>query len=152
MPTPRKKDNSIYQAQAILARRDHSESEVRTKLKRKGFAGAEIEQAVTWLYANKLLNDTEFVRKYAESILLYKPVGPRWLQAKLRQRGVAGPTIGSGLEKIYSQYPEDSLAAQAADSWRRMHPKRADDKAALWRFLASRGFSAESINKLLSTN
>src|SRR5688572_26232861 len=83
-----KRSDPLYQAQAILSRRDHAEAEVRGKLKQKGFAEPQIEGAVAWLKQHRLLNDEAFARMYVENTLRFKPTGPRLLTQKLKQRGV----------------------------------------------------------------
>lgn len=147
MPTSGKKHNPFYQAQAILSRRDHAEAEVREKLSRKGFSDEQIEATISWLKENKLINDKEFARKYSESILLAKPVGPMWVRMKLRQRGVASSVIENTLNTIFSVEYQQSLVQEAITSWRRTHAAKANDRVALWRHLAARGFSPDIISR-----
>ena len=149
MPISGKKHNPFYQAQAILSRRDHAESEMREKLARKGFSDAQVESAVVWLKENNLLDDAIFARKYSESILLSKPVGPNWLRLKLRQRGVGTEVIDSTLAHIYEVHEQSELAQAAIQSWMRMYPNKAGNRPALWRFLASRGFYPDVITQCL---
>lgn len=136
-----KRTNSIYQAQDILSRRDHSEFEVRTKLKRKRFGPTEVERAIKWLYEQKLLDDAAFTKRYIDSMLLGKPVGPRWLQQKLFAKGVDSSIIEDALTQTFTAGKEAELAQDAAERWRRSHPSKADDKQKLQNFLISRGFS-----------
>lgn len=150
VPTIQKKDNPIYQAQAILALRDHAEAEVRQKLKRKGFSVAQIEEAVRWLHEQKLLNDAVFAERYARSLISAKPVGPRWVWAKLKQKGVAENYIEAASAAVFAEHPEESLAKQATASWRRLHPNAQNERERLYRHLASRGFSPDAINVAIS--
>lgn len=140
---PAKRSDPLYQAQAILSRRDHSAAEIRQKLARKGFSPGEINQAVGWLTDNNLLDDAKFARTYTESMLRVKPVGPRWLKAKLRQKGIASAIIAETLAEAFALIQEEELARQAAA---RHAP---GDKNRLYRFLLSRGFSNEVIERIV---
>ncbi len=143
--TTNKRANPIYQAQDILSRRDHSEFEVRTKLKRKKFSPQEIDRAINWLYGNKLLNDAAFTQRYIDSILLGKPVGPRWLTQKLREKRIDSSIIEDALAETFAEGKEEELARDAATRWRRSHPSKASDKQKLQNFLISRGFSFDAV-------
>lgn len=150
MLKPGKKHNPFYQAQAILARRGHAEAEVRRKLARQGFTSKQVDETIAWLHEKKLINDGEFVRQYIAGTLAMKPVGPSWLRAKLRAKGVSSDVIDTALTEVFAQTNEVALAQAAINIWNRSHPERAGDSAALWRFLASRGFSADSISEVLA--
>lgn len=138
-----KRTDPIYQAQAILAIRDHSVAEITLKLKRKGFEQTDIATALSWLEQNKLINDTQFAERYIESITNSKPVGPMWLKAKLRQKGIAPDIISITLAKQYSLDRERQLAKEATTAFTR----RSHDPARLYRFLLARGFSSDVIKE-----
>lgn len=135
-------------AQDILSRRDHSEAEVRQKLTRKHLSPDTIDDTIAWLKSKKYVNDAQFAATYIEQTTNLKPVGPRWLQAKLRQKGVDPDTIQQALQDHYPQ--QKDLARQAADRWRKSHPTKADDTTKLYRHLASRGFSTYIIREVLT--
>lgn len=132
----------------------------------------EIAKALQYLQEKKFLNDTRFARAYVESILRSKPVGPRYLRAKLRQKGVESGIINqaisqafqadgdtpevsgsdsSGVAKRGSEIREAELIQQAASQWKKLHPKHAQDRQRLYRFLLSRGFTNGAINATINT-
>lgn len=142
-----KREDPIYQAQAILARRDHTEHEVRTKLGRKGFIEQQVDEAVAWLKRHKLLNDERFAQVFVESTLIMKPVGPRWFIHKLRQKGVRAEFIEPAVYGVIDDAKEAELAMEAGQAWRRRQGERPldrRDRDRLMRFLVSRGFSYEA--------
>jgi len=175
----KKSENSNYVAQAILSRREHSIFEVKSKLRRKGFTPEQINETIAWLQEHKFLDDKKFAHMYVNNVLRFKPVGPHWLRAKLKQKGVgdsiiegaikdaflhpggvdevdssgvapAGRSLGEGWKHGSSSVSrEEELIRQAADHWKRTHSKYKDDRQRLYRFLASRGFSSDKI--LLAT-
>ena len=148
-----KSQNVYYQAQDILARRDHSENEIAAKLARKGFSPAQIQNAIDWLIEKNLVDDRRFAAQYAEQILQSKPVGPAWIKDKLKRRGIETNIISQTVTRIFEAKNQADLVRQAAASWQRVHPapdsqnrtERAKYKQKLIRHLASRGFSYEAI-------
>ncbi|MBI3250558.1 MAG: regulatory protein RecX [Candidatus Andersenbacteria bacterium] len=147
---PGKRKNIYYQAQAILSRRDHAEAEVRMKLAHKQFALPEIEEAVAWLYKQHLLDDDHFAQAYAESVLLGKPVGRRYIAAKLQQKGVKPAAITQAIEQVFNRRSEKELVQDAIARWRRAHTTTKNSRDKLYRFLASRGFSLDIITEVLA--
>ncbi len=145
-----KRQNPYYQAQAILSRRDHSEAEVRTKLKKKGFLAADVDATIAWLQERGLLDDRKFAAAYVESVLRTKAVGPRWLQAKLREKGIAAPLLEEAMEQAWAKQSEEEFLAAAAQRWQRQHLRYKDDRVRLSRFLSSRGFSPDKIQNFFS--
>lgn len=144
-----RKGNIVYQAQDILSRRDHSETEIRQKLQRKGFAPPAIDDIVIKLKRQRLIDDQLFAERYVTSILQGKAVGPRWLQHKLRQRGVASNISNKVIEAVFTNGRERAIAEQALTTWQRLHPASQTDQAKITRFLMGRGFSYEVITQVL---
>ena len=142
--TVKKSENVYYQAQAILARRDHSEHEVRMKLAKKGFSEVQIDEAIEILCDQKLIDDEKFAAMYVTNTLRFKNVGPRWLVHKLKEKRIATELIEPAVYGVIDEDKEHALATDAASAWRRSHAKHAEDRDRLTRFLRSRGFSFEA--------
>jgi regulatory protein len=147
------KTNPDYQAQAILSRRDHSEHEIRAKLKTKKFTSEQINSTINKLKKRKLIDDTNFAAIYTKSILNSKPVGPKWIKYKLKQKGIAPAIISSIIAQTYTENLEQELAEQAIAKWRRLHPSTNSEqvlkeKKRLQRHLVSRGFSHKTLSLL----
>lgn len=143
-----KHNDPYYVAQDILSRRDHSVHELTSKLRQKSFSAADIASVVTWLSDKQWLDDHRVAAGYIDAILRAKAVGPRWLQYKLRQRGIAPSVIEETLGAVFTSDTERELVQRAADTWRDRHSKHRDDTPRLQRFLISRGFSFEAINSV----
>lgn len=140
-----KRGDAHYQALAILGRRDHAEQEMRRKLRQKGFSDTTVVETIAWLFDQHLLNDEAFARAYVGQILAVKPVGRRWLEAKLRARGIARALIDHVVASAVPAERERMLLHEAASQWRAQHPAHLADRARLQRFLLSRGFSPEAV-------
>lgn len=138
-----KRTDPYWAAQDILSRRDHSEAQVRQKMRRKGFSLLDINRVIEQLYTNKLLDDRQFASRYVENLLERKAVGPRYVAAKLKQKGITSALISEAIEYGFEDlHREEELVARAAREWQRLHPQRKDDRVRLVRFLLSRGFSS----------
>jgi regulatory protein len=144
MPLP-KRTNPYYVAQDILSRRDHSEFELRTKMRRKKFSPTEIDDVVAKLKKLNLINDQNFISMFIENTLLFKSVGPKYLAHKLKQKGIVSSRIEAALAEAFTPGREVELAKQALDSWRRTRPQHKTDQSRLFRYLTSRGFSYAAI-------
>lgn len=144
-----KQQNPLYRAQALLARRDHSEYELAQKLKQRGFTASQIALAVQKLKSLCLLDDEKFADAFTGQILMLKPVGPRYINHKLRQKKIADIIISAVITKHFPPEREKKLARQAAGRWRHTHARQAADKIRLHRYLAARGFSSAAINSAL---
>ncbi|MCH8748258.1 regulatory protein RecX [Patescibacteria group bacterium] len=144
-----KRQDPIYQAQEILSRRDHSEREVRIKLAKKGFSADQVDEAITWLYQRKLLDDAKFAQLYVTNTLRFKAVGPRWLINQLQQKGIAVEQIEPAIFEALDDAAELKLAHQAARQWQKTHQKYQHDRTRLARHLYSRGFSPECVDTTL---
>lgn len=144
-----KNANPHYAAQDILSRRNHSEFELRQKMVKKGFFREDIDETVGWLKSKKYLNDEKMARSFIEATLATKAVGPMYISFKLKQKKIASDIIQALLGEMVDKEKETELIQRAAASWRRSHPKHAQDKMRLARFLLSRGFSSsllEAVN------
>ncbi|HSX24472.1 MAG TPA: regulatory protein RecX [Candidatus Andersenbacteria bacterium] len=124
----------------ILARRDHSIREMRKKLQKKNITSELINETIAWLIDKRLLNDREFAQKKAESIMRTKMCGPRYIEYKLREAGIASDIIDDVLGKSASDHEWQQRAKKALVQWKKIHPKHTEDRIRQQRFLASRGF------------
>lgn len=84
--------SAYEQALRLIARRDHSEKELITKLSLRGHSSGETRAAVTRLREHGFLDD----RRYAEGLVrsrVGQGYGPRRIDAELRTHGLAASAI-----------------------------------------------------------
>jgi regulatory protein len=139
-------DEAKNAAFAILARRIHSEKEVRTKLRRKDFPPEIIDKAIIRLYELKLLNDADFANVLVRDKLKRTPIGKSALQSKLYQKGINKETIAHVLAE--TDLHADELCLKAAEKKLRSLTRETDDskkQQKLVQFLARRGFDWDTI-------
>ena len=130
----------------LLARREHTRAELLDKLAPHG-APAEIESVLNELASRGFQSDARFAESYLRSQAAR--LGAARLRQALRTRGVEAALIDSQMEK--AALPDELEATRAV--WSRKFaapPADAREWARQARFLQGRGFSAETIRKLLN--
>ncbi len=127
-----------------LARREHSQLELRQKLSRKGFEGLDISAVLDDL----IMNDWQSDQRFAESFFrqcLARGLGPLRIAYELRQRGITDEqtVMDEGqvdwekqLAGVYQKKFGDNIFLTAREWVKRL------------RFLQYRGFSSEMIQGL----
>lgn len=137
IPSPR------HKAMDLLARREHSVAELRTKLRVREYPEADIELAIESLVRDSLLSDDRFAAAFVSS-RVRKGQGPVRIRGELRQRGVADHLIEAHLAAA----DVDWLALAREVRNRKFGSESAADfreQARQSRFLQHRGFSSEQI-------
>jgi regulatory protein len=149
---PRSETTAYARALGRLARRDHSEAEMRRALRARGCTAEEVDSALEQLRSQRYLDDAAFAERFARSRLQGHRVGRNRIRQGLRQRGVDGKVAEEGLRKALADVPErEAMEAAARAYWRthgRDEPKLRIRK--LWAFLLRRGFAADLVGDRLS--
>ncbi|WP_137937329.1 recombination regulator RecX [Chitinivorax sp. B] len=141
-------DNEVSlrdRALRILARREHSRTELAAKLARYCEDSAEIDTLLATLCEEGWLSDN----RYAEQMVRHRngQFGTRRIRQELREKGVASEIIDAELNAVM----HDDLAVARA-LWQRKFGQLPDsdkEKARQVRFLQSRGFGYDVILKIL---
>jgi len=130
----------------LLARREHSRQELARKLAPHAESAEEIERLLDDLCARRLLSDERYVemRMNARSARF----GNARLAHELRTQGIAGELVDTALNEA-----TDELS-RAREVWQRKFGALADTqdasgRARQMRFLMGRGFSGETIRRVL---
>ena len=143
------RDNDVRRAAMnLLARREHSRSELRTKLRRRGVDGDDIDPVLDGLDAEGLQSDARYAESLAHSHAR-KGKGPLRIRAELRQHGVDDAVIASALAALSSTWVESAQAARRKRFGEALPDSRAE-RARQARFLEQRGFTAEHIRAALA--
>ncbi len=129
----------------LLAARDHSEHDLRRKLSRR-FDEADIDAAVAILKTRGYLDDAALARRQASRYIADGGHGRIGIIARLEGRGLPAEAIDAAL----AGYDTDGEYERAAALVKRQFPWAAvADAPKVGRFLAARGFAAETITTLL---
>ena len=138
-------------ALARLARRDHSEQEIRRALRRDGFEEDAVEETVARLRRERYLDDAGFAARLARSRLAHAGLGRHRVRLELRKKGVRRTTAEAGLKEALGEVSESEVLDGVARRYWKAHeadePSRRVRK--LWAFLMRRGFPADLVHARL---
>ncbi len=129
----------------FLATRDHSEQELRRKLGRS-YDREEIDAAVAVLKARGYLDDAALTRRLAARYIEEGQYGRLGIRARLEGRGLPPAAVDAALEE-FTDTRECELAVALIG--RRFPQATAADIPKAGRFLAARGFAADTITTAL---
>lgn len=131
-------------ALALLARREHARDELRRKLAPHAETPEALAVLLDALAAERLLSDGRYAQARVDS--RGARLGNARLAQELRQRGVADDTISAALASAGNELD------RARAVWQKKFGELPADRTA-WakqaRFLQSRGFSVDSIRRIL---
>jgi len=132
-------------ALGFLARREHTRTELRRKLAPHAVSPAELDALLDELVRRKLLSEERFAE--ARAHVLARKFGAARIERDLRARGVSAEQAASAAGEARATEFE-----RAREVWRRKFGAPATnlkERARQGRFLLSRGFSTDVINRIL---
>ena len=131
----------------LLARREHSQYELRRKLKARGYGDRLVDELLAELITERLLSDT----RYAEAMVTNRAsrgYGPLRICMELRDRGVAEPIVDKALQEAEVDWDE-----RLRDTYDRKYGGIAVESFKTWasraQFLKNRGFSVDAIRRVI---
>jgi regulatory protein len=134
-------------ALALLARREHSAQELKSKLLNRGYESTAVEAVLSSLEGQKLLSDARFVQEFVAA-RVRRGSGPMKIREELRGRGVAGEMVDQALAGLKAGSAEGAAAARRKRFGDDL-PGDMQERARQARFLQQRGFSMDDIRKAL---
>ncbi|GAA6206245.1 MULTISPECIES: regulatory protein RecX [Thalassotalea] len=127
----------------LLSRREHSELELRNKLRLREFQDSEITPVIDFLVENDYLNEARF----ADSVYrtrLNKGYGKRFIENELAQKGVSSRDINAAAQALeINWYHQVEVVYKKRFNHAPITEQK--DKAKRIRFLQYRGFSTDEI-------
>ncbi len=132
----------------LLAFKQRSVSELRTRLLEKDWTNAEIvEEVIEKLAGYGYLNDARFAKSFAASQIRQKPIGKRVLKQKLTLKKLDKETVDEAIEKAFEETPEAEIIDRAIE--KRLHikgkPETREDTKKFFDFLLRQGFSFDLV-------
>lgn len=138
----------LARAIALLARREHSRAELAAKLRRhlaEGDDPASIDRVLDALEANQLLSDERFAGAFTRTRA--ERFGDARIRFDLKASGVDPEAAAHAVAALHGTEVERARAV-----WQRRFgelPSSAAERMRQARFLQARGFSSETIRKVL---
>ncbi|MCF7803402.1 MAG: RecX family transcriptional regulator [Candidatus Marinimicrobia bacterium] len=135
----------------LLKYRQRSVGEMRSRLYKKDFDDAVVEEVVEHLLDKDYLNDEEFAETFAEDQLTRKNIGPIRLKAELSKKRIPDKIIEDTVASMYQKFNVVDLAREAAE--KKMSSLRNVDYETAYRrltsYLGRRGFPWDVINEVI---
>jgi regulatory protein len=137
-------------AMRMLSVRAHSEGDLKKKLGARKFAVATVERVIAECARLDLLDDAKFAEEYIRE-LRAGGAGSALVKLKLRSKGIKEDLLETVMNaetpEIELESAKTALAKKAKTLAREADPRKRREKT--YRYLASRGFSYETISKIL---
>lgn len=124
-----------------LARRDHSEAELRALLERRRCAPAAIEAVVARLRRDGYVDDRAFARRFASDKRELERWGTERIVRELRRRGIAADVAAAAVADIDAT--AELEAARRLVSERYGPPRDDATRRRAWSFLVRRGYPCQ---------
>lgn len=122
-----------------LDRRPRCRADLRRRLRQRGHADVAIDAVLDRFEEQGLVDDRDFARAWAEQACRRRPVGRRWLWAKLREQGVDAAIASEAVDAALDA-DDEITGARTALAKRRFDLDDAAVRAKALRFLQQRGF------------
>ena len=129
----------------MLARREHTRTELARKLNPHAESAEQIETLLDQFVARGWLSEARFAESRANT--LSRKFGSRKIEYDLKSRGVSDEVVERTVEQARIQELANCRAA-----WQKKFgvlPRDAAERGRQMRFLAGRGFSAEAVRQVL---
>lgn len=132
-------------AVSLLARREHSASELRNKLQQSDHNATDIEKTLHWLQTNDLQSDQRFTQSYLRH-RSQRGCGALRISQELKQRGVNDTLIVEAFKAAEIDWFALAVAVRCKRFGEQV-PADFKERAKQLRFLQYRGFTHEQITE-----
>ncbi len=134
-------------AMRLLATREHSQQELRRKLRQKGHADDLVEEAIAQLAVQNLQSETRFVENFINSHR-ERGQGPQRIRRELQQHNIDATLIDDYLDANNTAWLEKAMQVRQKKFGDEI-PDELKERLRQVRFLEYRGFTHEQINRVL---
>lgn len=133
----------------LLSRREHTRLELSRKLKAKKFSSGEIDELLSLLKSEGLQSDARYTENYVYS-RRKRGFGPMKIKLELQERGISTNLINAHVD-AGSQAWLDTARREYVKKFGDQTTESLREKTKRVRFLQSRGFTSDIIQKILET-
>lgn len=137
---------ALVSAVDLLALRPHSTKELFTKLKKRGYAEEEINEALARLIARHYLDDTDLCQRQCQMYLSEQRRSIRAIKYKLVEKGFTASDIEEALAQSKLDFGEYECEVCLRHLHMHYRPSSAD-RAKCQAYLYRKGFSSSSIRQ-----
>jgi regulatory protein len=136
----------------LLGHRPRTEHELKQRLTTRSFSPAAVAEAIRRIRAMGFIDDAAFARQFCEQRIRSRPVGARRLVRELRRKGVAESDAREAVDTALRESGVSDLDL-AREALRKFSSRASEPlpnrRRRLQAFLARRGFSASTVNRII---
>jgi regulatory protein len=143
-------EKALASARRFIGYRPRSIKEVRESLKEKGFSTVVVEEIISSLIEEGLLDDEAFAKMWIEERSNHKNLGKTRVKSELRSKGVASEIIESLMETGYTEEEEITRAGSLLNKKFRNRLNEIDTEKQV-SFLSRNGFSYSIAKKAIDS-
>ena len=143
-------EKALIRLEELCVKAERCESEARTKLRTWKISADDTEDIINSLIRRRFIDDARYASAFVRDRYRFARWGRRRIVLELRRKRIASEHIEEALDEIvedeYIDILEHLIKAKSA---RMERPLNYDDRAALYRFAAGRGYEPDLISRIL---
>lgn len=144
---PITKETALLRMADLCARGEHCSFEIREKLRKMLLPVASVEEIISYLESNRYIDDSRFAHAFARDKVRFSGWGRNKIRMALAMKRIPASDIRNALDDIDAEEYQKALSRAAQAKAKGLDLTDYNDKAKLFRHLASRGFEAAAISK-----
>ncbi len=134
----------------FLGRKARTRHEISKKLKEKEFTLPIIEEILTKLEQEGLIDDSLYAKEWTRQRISNHRKGKLWVGQELRQKGIAKDDITEALGEISVEEEWNSALMVGRKKWNQIKGDLTEKKRKTFPFLMRRGYSGEVTRKVMT--
>lgn len=138
-------EEMLVKMAGLCANAEQCTADIRQKILKQGFSTEEAEKMISYLCANRYIDEARYSRAYAVDKVRFSGWGNMKVKMGLRGKGMSDAIISQALDYIPEKEYEYALEKVLSAKARALDLKDVKDRQKLYRHLASRGFESQLI-------
>lgn len=152
MPKNISPENALHRAAALCSRSEQAEADIRKKLTTWGINSGDANKIIARLIEDKYLDEMRYAHAFVRDKFRFGGWGRTKIAYAMRQKHISADCIADALTEIDETEYFDTLLYALKSKRRAISGKEPlQQRAALFRFAASRGFEPQIIGKAVSS-
>ncbi|MNB73218.1 Regulatory protein RecX [compost metagenome] len=145
------KQRAYVEGLRYLERKPRTAMEMTRRLRQKEIGETVIEEVLGRLIRERLIDDDQYARQWAEQRVTAHRRGKLWVRQELRGKGIAKETIAEALGEISPEQEKESAMQLGAKKWNTIRGDLMDKRRKTGAFLMRRGYSGEIVRVVLNS-
>lgn len=144
------RQRAYVQGLRFLERKPRTRHEMAKKLKEKEFTIPIIEEVLTRLERERLIDDSLYAKEWTRQRISNHRKGKLWVGQELRQKGISKEAINEALGEITIEEEWESALVIGRKKWNQVKGDLSEKKRKTYPYLMRRGYSGEVTRKVIA--